>query len=97
MEALLRELAATQQTQARAKLSERNVVELVFKLKALGILGDDLLHTINGKEFITTQRLKQEVLLALRQVRCMHARTHSDMHARTHACRLAGTHTSTQA
>ncbi len=39
------------------------------KLKSLGLLGEDLLHTINGKEYITTARLKDEIRGALRQVR----------------------------
>jgi urease accessory protein UreE len=62
---LLAQLQSTQQSKARAKLSERNVVELVIKLKQLGVLGDDVLHTINGKEYITTERLKSDVAAAL--------------------------------
>ena len=49
------------------RLSERNVVELVLKLKQLGLFGDELLHTINGKEYITTDRLKADIQTALRQ------------------------------
>jgi hypothetical protein len=49
------------------RLSERNVVELVMKLKQLGLFGDELLHTINGKEYITTERLKADIQTALRQ------------------------------
>jgi hypothetical protein len=62
---LLAQLQTTQRRAARARLSERNVVELVSKLKALGVLGDDLLHTINGKEYITPDRLKADVARAL--------------------------------
>ena len=68
LQSLLSALQTTQQAKSAVKLSDRNVVELVNKLKQLGILGDDLLHTINGKEYITTDRLRQDVKAALRQV-----------------------------
>ena len=45
----------------QACLSERNVVELVSKLQALGLLSDDRLHSINGQEYITADYLRQEV------------------------------------
>lgn len=45
----------------QAHLSERNVVELVSKLKALGLLGNDLLYTTNGREYVTRQALETEV------------------------------------
>ena len=45
----------------QACLSERNVVELVSKLQALGLLSDDLLHSINGQEYITADYLREEV------------------------------------
>ncbi|KAF5828079.1 hypothetical protein DUNSADRAFT_18260 [Dunaliella salina] len=64
---LLSQLQSTQQTEATSRLSERNVIDLVNKLKQLGILGDELLYTINGKEYITTDQLKKEVSLALKQ------------------------------
>jgi hypothetical protein len=63
-------LSALQDEQAKkssVRLSERNVVELVLKLKQLGLFGDELLHTINGKEYITTDRLKADIQTALRQ------------------------------
>ena len=50
----------------QTKLSERNVVELVNKLKDLGLLGDDLLYTTNGKEYVTTERVHAEVRAAVR-------------------------------
>lgn len=52
-------------TAAQAKLSDRNVVELVNKLKQLGFLGDELLYTANGKEYITKERVKEEVRTAV--------------------------------
>ena len=43
------------------KLSDRNVVELVNKLQESGLLGEDLLHTVNGREYVTAAHLKREV------------------------------------
>ena len=42
-------------------LSERNTVELVIKLKELGFLGKELLHTTNGKEYVTEDKLVSEL------------------------------------
>lgn len=64
---LLSALETTQKKKSSVRLSERNVVELVMKLKQLGLFGDELLHTINGKEYITTDRLKADIQTALRQ------------------------------
>ena len=49
----------------QVRLSERNVVELVIKLKQLGFLGDELLHTVNGREYITRDQLREEVAAAV--------------------------------
>lgn len=50
----------------QVKLSDRNVVELVAKLKTLSYFdGDELLHSTNGREYITRQRLRDEVLSAV--------------------------------
>lgn len=43
------------------RLSERNVVELVNKLMELGFLDKSLLHTINGKEYLTHEQLRKEI------------------------------------
>ena len=51
----------------QARLSERNVVELVSKLQELGFLGPDLLHSINGREYLTPERLRAEILQAVEQ------------------------------
>ncbi|WIA08065.1 hypothetical protein OEZ85_007531 [Tetradesmus obliquus] len=64
---LLSALQTTQEKKSSVRLSERNVVELIIKLKQLGVFGDELLHTINGKEYITTDRLKVDIQTALRQ------------------------------
>ena len=50
----------------QVRLSERNIVELVNKLKQLGLLGDDLLYTTNGKEYVTRERAEAEVRGAVR-------------------------------
>ncbi|KAL6754102.1 E3 UFM1-protein ligase 1 [Haematococcus lacustris] len=67
LESLFAQLQSTQSAASAVRLSDRNVIELVNKLKQLGILGDDLLHTISGKEYITTARLKQDINTALAQ------------------------------
>jgi hypothetical protein len=50
----------------QVRLSERNVVELVAKLRQLGLLGDELLYTTNGKEYVTRDRAAMEVKAAMR-------------------------------
>lgn len=42
-------------------LSERNTVELIIKLKELGFIGSELLHTTNGKEYVTKGQLEKEL------------------------------------
>ena len=42
-------------------LSERNTVELIIKLKELGFLDSDLLHTSNGREYVTRSQLVEEL------------------------------------
>lgn len=48
---------AAQEVRSSVRLSERNVVELVNKLQQLGMLEEELLHTLNGKEYITQVRV----------------------------------------
>lgn len=50
---------------SQVRLSERNVVELVTKLQAAQLLGPDLLHSINGREYLTVEHLRAEVLSAV--------------------------------
>ena len=47
------------------RLSERNVVELIGKLQGAGLLGPDLLHTLNGREYLTQEHLRTEVQAAV--------------------------------
>ena len=51
----------------QVRLSERNVVELVNKLKELGVIDASLLHTANGKEYLTREQLRKEILESLKQ------------------------------
>lgn len=48
----------TQESKAKIRLSERNVVELVSKLQEINLLDADLLHTVSGKEYITQVSVK---------------------------------------
>ena len=49
--ALQAALATAQDAKSSIKLSERNIVELVNKLKSLDLLESTLLYTLNGKEY----------------------------------------------
>ncbi|EPS73082.1 hypothetical protein M569_01673, partial [Genlisea aurea] len=59
---LQRQLEFAQQKKSSVRLSERNVVELVQKLRRLEIIDFDLLHTVSGKEYITPEQLKSEIV-----------------------------------
>eukprot|EP00897_Mesotaenium_endlicherianum_P008473 jgi/Mesen1/7654/ME000400S06852 len=61
LELLQAQFFAAQEAKSSVRLSERNVVELVNKLQQLGLLAADLLHTTNGKEYITQERLREEI------------------------------------
>lgn len=67
LEALTAALQSAQEKKTKIRLSERNVVELVLKLQQLGLLGSDLLYTVNGREYVTPERLRQEVADAVEQ------------------------------
>lgn len=59
---LQKQFEFAQQAKSSIRLSERNVVELVHKLHELQIIDFDLLHTVTGKEYITPEQLRQEIL-----------------------------------
>ena len=40
-------------------------MELINKLQEAGLLGEDLLHSVNGKEYVTAAHLKTEVVDAV--------------------------------
>uniref|UniRef100_A0ACD5ZQH3 Uncharacterized protein n=1 Tax=Avena sativa TaxID=4498 RepID=A0ACD5ZQH3_AVESA len=58
---LQRQLEAAQSARSSVRLSERNVVELVQKLQERGLIDFELLHTVSGKEYITSDHLKHEI------------------------------------
>ncbi|XP_034910242.1 E3 UFM1-protein ligase 1 homolog isoform X1 [Populus alba] len=72
MDAELLELAkqfeSAQQAKSSIRLSERNVVELVQKLHELHIIDFDLLHTVSGKEYITPEQLRHEMVLEIKKL-----------------------------
>eukprot|EP00936_MAST-01D_sp_MAST-1D-sp1_P000048 g48.t1 len=57
--ALQQQLAAVQKQDTKQRLGDRNIVELVLKLKQLGRL--ELIYTTDGKEFLTPEQLVREV------------------------------------
>ena len=65
LEDLMAQLTTAQETKSEARLSERNVVELVQKLKEKGLIGAEennaLLHTVTGREYLTERKLRGEV------------------------------------
>ncbi|XP_075093456.1 E3 UFM1-protein ligase 1 homolog [Nicotiana tabacum] len=65
---LQRQFEFAQQAKSTVRLSERNVVELVQKLHQLQIIDFDLLHTITGKEYITPEQLRNEVVAEINRL-----------------------------
>ncbi|XP_022151600.1 E3 UFM1-protein ligase 1 homolog [Momordica charantia] len=65
---LQRQFEFAQQAKSSIRLSERNVVELVQKLQELRILDFDLLHTVSGKEYITPEHLRREILAEIEKL-----------------------------
>ncbi|KAJ7947726.1 E3 UFM1-protein ligase 1-like [Quillaja saponaria] len=59
---LQRQFEFAQQVKSSIRLSERNVVELIQKLQELHILDFELLHTVSGKEYITPEQLRNEMI-----------------------------------
>ena len=59
--ALQAALATAQAKTSSVRLSESNVIELVNKLKSIGLLDNTLLYTLNGKEYLTELRLDEEI------------------------------------
>ncbi|KAK9802703.1 hypothetical protein WJX73_008997 [Symbiochloris irregularis] len=67
LEDLQAALQEVQKEKSSARLSERNVVELITKLQDLGLLSEALLHSVTGREYLTEARLREEVGDALHQ------------------------------
>ena len=57
--ALQKELAAVQSAPSVFRLAEPNVVEVMMKLAEFGLI--EVLHTSNGKEYLTPKQLRNEV------------------------------------
>ncbi|KAL6864696.1 hypothetical protein ACP4OV_015847 [Aristida adscensionis] len=64
---LQRQLEAAQSARSSVRLSERNVVELVQKLQERGLIDFELLHTVSGKEYITSDHLKHEIKMEIKR------------------------------
>ncbi|KAG8387771.1 hypothetical protein BUALT_Bualt02G0055900 [Buddleja alternifolia] len=62
---LQRQFESAQQAKSSIRLSDRNVVELVQKLQELQIIDFDLLHTTSGKEYITPEQLRSEIVFEI--------------------------------
>lgn len=43
------------------------MVELVAKLRNLGLLGTNLLYTTNGREYVTPEALQDEIITIVRK------------------------------
>lgn len=65
---LQRQFESAQQAKSSIRLSERNVVELIQKLQLLHIIDFDLLHTVSGKEFITPDHLRIEIVTEIKKL-----------------------------
>ena len=59
--ALQAALSAAQEQKYSIRLSERNIVALVNKLKDIKLLDASLMYTLNGKEYVTRDRLDAEI------------------------------------
>ncbi|KAK7312515.1 hypothetical protein VNO77_36424 [Canavalia gladiata] len=65
---LQRQFEFAQQAKSSIRLSERNVVELVQKLQHLQIIDFELLHTVSGKEYITLDQLRNEMVAEVKKL-----------------------------
>ncbi|KAG2673615.1 hypothetical protein I3760_13G100100 [Carya illinoinensis] len=65
---LQRQFEFAQQVKSSIRLSDRNVVELVQKLQELRIIDFELLHTVSGKEYITPEQLRHEIVAEIKKL-----------------------------
>ncbi|XP_061354070.1 E3 UFM1-protein ligase 1 homolog isoform X2 [Gastrolobium bilobum] len=65
---LQRQFEFAQQAKSSIRLSERNVVELIQKLQQLQIIDFELLHTVSGKEYITLDQLRNEMVSEVKKL-----------------------------
>ncbi|KYQ94271.1 hypothetical protein DLAC_04570 [Tieghemostelium lacteum] len=59
LEALRKKLSSIQKEATAQKLSERNCIEIMMKLIELKMV--DVIHTLNGKEYLTFKQLESEI------------------------------------
>ncbi|KAF8397566.1 hypothetical protein HHK36_016486 [Tetracentron sinense] len=64
---LQRQFEFAQLAKSSIRLSDRNVVELVQKLQELQIIDFELLHTVSGKEYITPEQLRLEMVTEIKK------------------------------
>lgn len=65
---LQRQFESAQEAKSSIRLSERNVVELIQKLQQLNIINFDLLHTVSGKEYITPEQLRVDIVSEIKKL-----------------------------
>ncbi|KAL5062776.1 hypothetical protein RYX36_024513 [Vicia faba] len=65
---LQRQFEFAQQAKSSIRLSDRNVVELVQKLQQLQVFDFELLHTASGKEYITLDQLRNEMVTEVKRL-----------------------------
>ncbi|RHN60871.1 putative E3 UFM1-protein ligase 1 [Medicago truncatula] len=65
---LQRQFEFAQQAKSSIRLSDRNVVELVQKLQQLQLIDFELLHTASGKEYITLDQLRNEMVAEVKKL-----------------------------
>lgn len=65
---LQRQFEFAQQAKSSIRLSDRNVVELVQKLQQLQFIDFELLHTASGKEYITLDQLRNEMVAEVKKL-----------------------------
>ena len=63
IEALQQQLAAAQEEDTSQRLSDRNCIEIIMKLKEMNLV--ELIHSTNGKFYLTPSKLRSEVYDAL--------------------------------
>ena len=72
LEALQAQLSQAQDAKSTVRLAERNVVDLILKIKDLGMFAEPLLYTLSGREYLTESQLEREIKAAVdRQHGCV--------------------------
>ena len=61
LEALQAQLSQAQDAKSTVRLAERNVVDLILKIKELVMFAEPLLYTLSGREYLTESQLEREI------------------------------------